>query len=101
MKYYEEAAALSSVSVYIQAQEAVVPIKLGSWQPVGTARNAVQALLDTLQFLGKAAIWILIYVVPVGLVIGLPIWLVVWIIRRARRKGKAARAVATPVEPKE
>ena len=101
MKYYEEAAALSSVSVYIQAQEAVAPIKLGNWQPVGTARNAVQALLDTLQFLGKAAIWILIYFVPVCLVIGLPIWLVVWIIRRARRKSKAARAVATPVEPKE
>ena len=101
MKYYEESAALSLVSVYIQAQEAVAPIKLGSWQPVGTARNAVQALLDTLQFLGKAAIWILIYFVPVGLVIVLPIWLVVWAIRRARRKGKAARAVATPVEPKE
>ncbi len=101
MKYYEEAAALSSVSVYIQAQEAVTPIKLGSWQPVGTARNAVQALLDTLQFLAKVAIWIVIVVIPVGLVICLPIWLIIRAIRRARRNAKVARVVATPVEPKE
>lgn len=100
MKYYEEAAALSSVSVYIQAQEAVTPIKLGSWQPVGTARNAVQALLDTLQFLARVAIWIVIVVIPVGLVICLPIWLIIRAIRQARNKAKGARLVETPAESK-
>lgn len=100
MKYYEEAAALSSLSVYIQAQEAVAPIKLGGWEPVGTARNAVQALLDTLQFLGRAAIWIVIYILPVGLVIGLPIWLIARAVRNSRRKAKAARLADASVEVK-
>ena len=68
---------------------------------MGTARNAVQALLDTLQFLAKVAIWIVIVVIPVGLVICLPIWLIIRAIRRARRNAKVARVVATPVEPKE
>ncbi|TLN23617.1 DUF4349 domain-containing protein [bacterium] len=91
MKYYEESAALSAIAVHLQAVEAVEPIQLGSWKPVGTARNAVQALLDTLQFLGKAVIWIVIYVLPVGLVIGLPIWLIGRAIRRSRRNAKARK----------
>jgi PBP1b-binding outer membrane lipoprotein LpoB len=99
MKYYEESAALSSISVYIQAVEAVQPIQVGSWKPVGTARDAVQALLDTLQFLAKAAIWIIIYLLPVVLVIGLPIWLIVRGIRKARRNARARKLQGTPVEP--
>ncbi len=100
MKYYEEAAALSSVSVRIQAEEAVAPVQLGGWKPVGTARDAVQALLDTLQFLAKAAIWIVIYILPVLLVIGLPIWLIVRSIRKARRNAKARQVADSPVEIK-
>lgn len=100
MKYYEEASALSSISVRIQAQEAVAPIKLGGWQPVGTARNAVQALLDTLQFLGKAAIWIVIYILPVGLVIGVPIWLIGRAVRNGRRKAKASKLAEAQADVK-
>jgi len=100
MKYYEEAAALSSVSVRIQAEEAVAPVQLGGWKPVGTARDAVQALLDTLQFLAKAAIWIVIYILPVLLVIGLPIWLIVRAIRKARRNARARKQQDVAVEVK-
>lgn len=101
MKFYEESAALSSISVYIQAVEAVQPIQVGGWKPVGTARDAVQALLDTLQFLGKAAIWIVIYLLPVVLVIGLPIWLIVRAIRKARRNARARKQQQAPVEIKQ
>ncbi|GAP14145.1 hypothetical protein LARV_01910 [Longilinea arvoryzae] len=100
MKYYEDAAALSAITVTIQAEEAVQPLQLGGWKPVGTARNAVQALVDTLQFLGSAAIWIVIYILPVGLVIGLPIWLIVRGIRRAKRRAKAARLMEVEAETK-
>lgn len=100
MKYYEEASALSSISVRIQAQEAVAPIKLGGWQPVGTARNAVQALLDTLQFLGRAAIWIVIYILPVGLIIGVPIWLIGRAVRNGRRKAKTTKLAEAQADGK-
>lgn len=98
MKYYEEAAALSSISVYIRAEEAVQPLQVGGWKPVGTARNAVQALVDTLQFLGSAVIWIVIYILPVVVVIGLPIWLIVRAIRSAKRKAKAAKLAEATAE---
>lgn len=98
MKYYEEAAALSSISVNIQAEEAVQPLQVGGWKPVGTARNAVQALVDTLQFLGSAVIWIVIYILPVVVVIGLPIWLIGRAIRNARRKAKAAKLAEATAE---
>lgn len=100
MKYYEDAAALSAITVNIQAEEAVQPLQLGGWKPVGTARNAVQALVDTLQFLGSVAIWIVIVVIPVGLVIFLPIWLITRAIRRAKRKAKAARIAEATAETK-
>jgi hypothetical protein len=88
IKYYEEAAALSSISVNIQAKAAIQPLEIGGWQPVGVARDAVQALIFTMQVCGSIAIWGMLYLLPVGLVIAIPILLVIWLIRRASKKGK-------------
>jgi hypothetical protein len=99
IQYYEEAAALSSVSVTLVAQEAVAPLSIGGWQPVGVARNAVQALINTLQFLGNAAIWLIIYVLPVFIVIFIPlrlIWIGIRKWRASRRARRAAPPAATP-----
>lgn len=98
MKYFEEASTLSSISVFIQAQEAIQPIQVGGWRPVGTARNAVQALLNTLKVVVRVAIWLFVYIIPTALVIGLPIWLIVRGIRSLRRRVKARRASQAPVE---
>lgn len=73
IKYYEESAALSAVSVNIQSLESVAPLTIGKWQPVGVARDAIQALVNTLKFLANAAIWIILFFVPVGLVIYFPL----------------------------
>ena len=45
MKYYEEAAALSSVSVTIVAEEKDQPIQIGKWEPKGVAKEAIQDLV--------------------------------------------------------
>lgn len=92
IQYYEQSAALSSISVELLANEAVQPLTIGSWQPGGVAKVAIQTLINTLKFLANAAIWILLYVLPVLLVVAimfvLPIYLVwrVWRRRRNRRK---------------
>lgn len=86
IRYYDEAAALSAIDVRIQARAAVQPLQIGGWQPVGDARNAVQALINTLQFLGSAAIWLIIYVLPVGLIIFFPVRLLWKLFRRATRR---------------
>lgn len=96
IQYYEESAALSSISIQIQAQEAIQPLEVGGWKPQGIARDAVQALIDTLQFLASAAIWIVILIIPVSLLIFGPLVLLVWLIRRMLRKRKKQPPMVTP-----
>lgn len=101
IQYYEQAAALSSISVSIVAKASIEPLTIGSWKPQGTARNAVQALVDTLQFLGKAIIWVLLYAVPVILVLFVIVFLPLrWLLRRLR-KNKTPRqpTVSAPPTP--
>lgn len=73
MQYFEQSARLSSISVTIQANEAVQPLEIGGWQPVGVAKNALQALINTLQFLGDIAIWLGLFVLPVLLILYFPV----------------------------
>jgi hypothetical protein len=100
MKYYEESARLSAINVTIQALESVAPLTIGGWQPVGVARNAIQALLNTLKFIANAVIWIVLFILPVVLVIGLIIWLFVIIILAIFRRGKKNKPAHPPATDK-
>ncbi len=64
MQYYEQSAALSSISVDIQANEAVQPLTIGGWQPVGVAKKAIQALINILEGIGNLLIWLVLLGVP-------------------------------------
>jgi hypothetical protein len=68
-QYYEQAAALSAISISLKAQAAVQEIVIGGWRPAGIALSAIQALINTFQILGTILIWLVIYIVPVGAVI--------------------------------
>lgn len=98
IQYYEQSAALSSLSVDIQAEEAIQPLSIGAWEPVGVARDAVQALINALEFIANAAIWIVLFLLPVGLVLLLPVLLVIFIIRRVLRRRKSNPAQGQPSE---
>ena len=91
MKYYEESAMLSLVSVELTANEAIQPLSIGGWQPVGVAKSAVQALINLVKFLANAGIWIVIFVLPFLLLVFGPPALIVWLILRARAKRRRAR----------
>jgi hypothetical protein len=96
MKYYEQSVALSSISAVLLADEAVRPITVGGWQLGSTANRAIETLVSTLQGLGKAVIWIVIYVLPVLLalfiIFVLPVILIIWGIRTWRRQRRARKA---------
>lgn len=96
IQYYEESAALSSISVTIQALASIQPLEIGGWQPVGTARDAVQALIDTLKVLGNVTIWLLLFALPVGLVIFLPLRLLWMLYRRSRKNVKNVPTAPPP-----
>ena len=101
MQYFEQSAALSAISVNIQANEAVQPLKIGNWQPVGVAKRAIQALINTLQFFADFIIWMVLLVIPVVLILYFPGR---WIWKAAKRlfgrKKKNKSQEAAPEEKK-
>jgi hypothetical protein len=96
IQYYEQSAALSAISVLLRANEAVQPLTIGGWQPAGVAKQALQALINTLKGLATAAIWLVLLVIPVLFVVILPFYLLFLLIRALRRR---ARKTITPPAP--
>ena len=98
IQYYEQSAALSAISVELIPDEAMQPLTIGGWEPVGVAKDAIQALINTLKFLANATIWFTLFCLPVGLIVGTPL-LLLWRATsgwRARRRRKST----PPAEPK-
>jgi hypothetical protein len=95
IRYYDESSRLSAISVRIQSQEAVTPISVAGWNPTGVARDALQALVDILQFIVDASIWIVIVCLPVGLLILVPLF---FILRGFRRYQTRRKATAPPAQ---
>ena len=61
---------MSTVSIELVLDALAGPIEVGGGRPEGTVRQAVEALVGTLRFLGDGLIW----VVVCGLVLGL-VWM--------------------------
>ena len=90
MTYYEEAAALSLIKVEITGDEEAQPLQIGGWRPVGVAKEAIETMIQVLQWLGDIAIWTLLCVLPVGIIVGIPLYFAWRGVRRLqiRRKSK-------------
>jgi hypothetical protein len=88
IKYYEESAALSAVSVRIKADESIQPIEIGGWKPKGVARDALQALIDAYQFIANAAIWIVVFCLPIAIPVGVALYFIIRGARKLRKKSK-------------
>ncbi len=86
IQYYEESARLSAISVELIPDEAARPLQIGRWQPEGTAKAAVEALISALKFLGDTTIWALICIAPIALILGVPGYFALRAILRYRRK---------------
>jgi hypothetical protein len=92
IQYYDQSVALSSISVELIANEAVQPISIGGWEPVGVVKDAIEALVEGLQILVSALIWIGLFVLPILVVILLPIYIVGRLVLRARKRRKGQPA---------
>ena len=95
IKYYRESAALSAISVYLQAKEAMEPITIAGWQPGVEVQKALQALVDGGKIIVNILIWLALFPLPILAIIGLPVYLIVRLIRK-RRKAKPATAEEAP-----
>jgi len=103
IQYYETSATFSAIKVDIIAEASIQPVTVGGWQPVGEARDAVQALINALKFLVNVAIWLVIFFLPIMLIIGIPIWLLVKGLRRlfSKRKQQAKDKAAVQAKAEE
>lgn len=96
IKYFEQSAALSSVSVELIADKAVQPIQIAGWKPEGIVKEAIETLIKTMQSLVSVVIWLVIYVLPVLLVLFIIFVLPPLLIIRAWRRRRAQRKAAVP-----
>jgi hypothetical protein len=88
IKYFDESARLSAISVELIPNEVVQPISIGGWQPVGVIKNAIEALIRTLQGLVDVLIWLGLFVLPILVVIFVPLYFIVRAVVRRRRRRK-------------
>jgi len=94
IKYYDESAALSAISVRVIAEETVQPLKIGPWTPKGAYLEAVQDLIDFLRDFADFMIRFFVLNLPRLVLIGVPLYLVFLGVRevyRRTRKPKAER----------
>jgi len=92
MQYLENRVQLATITVELIPKEEK-PIVEPGWHPGQTLRNALGALASAAQALVSAAIWLVIFVLPLLLAIGAPVGLIVVGVRRWWR-GRPAREAA-------
>jgi hypothetical protein len=100
LKYYDEAAALSAVSVRIIAEETVQPLVIGKWEPKGIYLEAVKDLIDFLQDFASFLIRFFIYNLPVLILVAIPLYLIFLgvraVARRMRKPGAGKTETTAP-----
>ena len=100
INYYEEAAALSAISVHVSAEETLQPLEIAGWRPAGVARDALQTLINFFQGFVNFLIWLIILIIPAGLLILVLLWAVWRVFRFAWRK-LFPRGIRKKKEPEE
>ncbi len=91
IKYYDESARLSAISVELIPNEVVQPITIGGWEPVGVIKDAIQTLISALQGLVNIIIWFALFILPILLIIGIPLYFIIRGLRSWRRRRKQQR----------
>ena len=104
IKYTEQSAALSAISVTIVAEETVKPIEVGPWKLQGTVNDAVESLIKFWQGFAEFMVRFLIFTLPALITIAIPfvlLFLVIrWIVRKLRKPKAPTAAPPAPTKQK-
>jgi hypothetical protein len=94
MQFLEQSARFSQVSIEVTPDALAQPVAIGGWHPQGTARTAVQALVNALQSIADVVIFAGLYLVPIGAIIGVPFFFSVrFLVRRQKRRAAVKPAI--------
>lgn len=95
IQFLEQSSAFSSITVNVSPDALAQPIQVGGWRPSGVAKDAIEALITMLQVLANAAIWFVLFALPILVVIAIPFVLLIWVIKRLRRRESRVAARET------
>jgi len=98
IKYYEESAALSSISVRLIAEESTQPIEIGPWTPTGAARAAIQDLILFFQNFVDFLTRFVLLTLPALILIAIPLFIVYLAGRAVYRRVRKSRVQVEEVK---
>jgi hypothetical protein len=101
IKYYEESAAMSSISVRLIAEESTQPIEVGPWKPEGAAKEAIQDLIFFFQNFVDFLIRFVLLTLPSLILIAIPLYLVYLVGRAAYRRSRKSSVTAEEAKSEE
>lgn len=91
MKYLNNLSALATVQITLTPDKLLQPVVVGGWRPQGTAREAIRALIRTLQFFADVVIVFVLYILPVLIILSIPVVGLILIVRAAWKRAKQRR----------
>lgn len=82
MRYLEQMTSYATATVELIPDAVAKPVVEAGWQPVAVARDAARALTNLMREIANAAIWLLIYALPIVLLLMI-VALITWkLVRR-------------------
>ena len=101
IKYLEESAALSAISVQLIAEESTQPIVVGPWKPEGAAKQAIQDLIYFFQNFVDVLIRFVLLTLPALVLIAIPLFVVYLVGRAVYRRVRRSRVAVDEVKSEE
>jgi hypothetical protein len=91
LRFLSNQAALSTLTIELIPDVLSQPVSVAGWEPQGTAKEALQALVLALQGLINLLIWVVIFILPLLLIMLIPVVVVVVIIRAWWKRRKVQK----------
>ena len=98
-QYLERMVAMSTINLSLVPVAAKLPVVVGGWRPLDTARGALRSLSGAVQGLVNLAIWLLLFVVPILLVLAVPVAVLLFVLRAITRRRRARKVVQSESPP--
>jgi hypothetical protein len=100
MQYLSQSAAMATVTVTLTPDQLAQPVQVAGWRPEGVVKSALEALISGLQTVATIVIWLVIVVLPIGLIVILPIVVIARLLRRRNKNKPQPVVVAKDAQPK-
>jgi hypothetical protein len=93
IQYLSQMTALSTITLDLVPDVLAAPVVEPGWQPVATIKNASRSLVNSLKGVVDVLIWLVLYILPLGLIFGVLALIVRFIWRKLRASRLATRQV--------